>query len=906
MKTKMLFSAAMMTALFAACTNEDFVVNSQKFDPANEGRVAVENVKLNFVKGGDTDTRLTFDPTIKDWSWEGDEEIGALLMDDVWGTDKNYRPYSNPEEWAQLTWLQKYQLTNEIHTDYKFTYDESEKAWKAPEAQVLEGNYFFAYPYSGYKGRRQLIHEMNSQEQVGTSEDAMAESFAANQFWVGYGQVKEGQTEGDPVTGVYMTHVLAPIRLAITNTGTQSYSIQKIQIKGAELTSAVTIDPTNAAYKGINGQGDYNLIGDTDHAWVTTNMNGKYFNYANFLDLQDDLYQPVEGVAEQDDKVYNIGTPSNWEKNNSLRAIVKPLTTGDEQYSELTFKSKEPGDLVLKPNAGSTIYATIYVTPVGDLTDGEDVNGNELTNGEADETLTMTIYTDGGVVRDINLRKVNEEIGGNNQNTAVTDKAVDMLTPGTSNYINVQIDDQSFNETDNLEINNANDLESFIKWNSSKNRTYTATLLNDVTLTADMQNELVAAKEANADNKLVVTGDHTLTIAPGVANIFNYIDVSGVDVKVEGAVNINSDYVIGLPGADKKIIVVITDADKHEGGAVYINKYDLKAELTIDNFSGVSVPEGSAAKNIKLINEKGANAIFNGEIEFAKGSENKAEAVMIIGPTGNVAGKTSGNLTNKGVIDNATYAGGKMYNIVNAEGGLVKTGSAETSVNNLNSNAEGATILLSSLEDEVVCANNQGDIKYVADGETVDASDVIAANVTKLEINGGYFHVDNAGKAATSLLNEVKLNGTTVEGGKYGTDDKWLNGWAALELATTNAKVETSGNTTMDNVRLGNDIDVDVLDGILTIKNNVVIGNQNAASEGALNLGSKVGFDVNEATVNVTSGASLKVYDINVTTGVPGATLENNGSVWTWYRLPSQLNVKGVTVEIGENNKVSD
>ena len=28
----MLFSAAMMTALFAACTNEEFVDNSQKFD----------------------------------------------------------------------------------------------------------------------------------------------------------------------------------------------------------------------------------------------------------------------------------------------------------------------------------------------------------------------------------------------------------------------------------------------------------------------------------------------------------------------------------------------------------------------------------------------------------------------------------------------------------------------------------------------------------------------------------------------------------------------------------------------------------------------------------------------------------------------------------------------------------
>ena len=49
MKTKHLFSAAMLTALFAACSNEE-LVNQTTPNVANDGRPMVEIVKLQKVK----------------------------------------------------------------------------------------------------------------------------------------------------------------------------------------------------------------------------------------------------------------------------------------------------------------------------------------------------------------------------------------------------------------------------------------------------------------------------------------------------------------------------------------------------------------------------------------------------------------------------------------------------------------------------------------------------------------------------------------------------------------------------------------------------------------------------------------------------------------------------------------
>lgn len=855
MKTKVLFSAAMMATLFAACTNEDFVDNSQKFDTANEGRITVENVALKFMKGSDADTRLTFDPNDRGWTWEGNEEIGALLMDNVWGTSMGYRPYSNPDEWAKLTWLQKYQLTNEIHTDYKFTYDEETESWTAPEAKVLEGNYFFAYPYEGYQGRRQLIHYMNNQVQEGSTEEAMAESFADNQFWIGYSQVMENQTEGDPVAGVYMTHVLAPIRLAITNTGTQTYHIEKIQVKGSELSSAITIDPTNANYDGESAdkKSDYNLKNGGSHAWVSED--DKYFNYANFMGLEEDLYEPVEGVAEQDDKVWNIDDADNYRKDNALRKMVQKLEVGETQFSELVINNAE----ALLPGAQNTVYATIMVTPLGSM-EGKD--------------LTLTIYTAEGVVRDIDLRKVNEELGGNSQNTAVTDKAINELWPSTSNFINVQIDDQSFNQTDNLIINNEDDLLKFITWNQRQNRTYTATLVNDVTLTNEMQEMLVAAQgsASTAENLLVVTTENNseLTIAPGVADIFNYINVADVNVVAQGMKNINSDNVEALPDKDHSITLAANNVAGENGGRLYIQKYDLNEVLNVVNNNSFVKEATGVATNIKLTNEKGATAEISGDITFATDSENKAEATITVTADGVL--RAAGNLTNKGTIQNL---GGEMYNLVNADAESAIVYTSAEGVNHFNSNGANATIQRSSLEeDELSGTYSGGHIKYETTG-TKDATAVVEAEVTDLVLNGATLRVN--GVINDGTLRSIEGTNATIEGGRYDNTGAWVAGnWTLLNMAVE-GEIALSGETQLNSIRIP--ATVDILSGTVTVSGKVYFTNIDYKNGYEVSMGSTEGFSKFGATIRVNKGARFVSGDVKEVAGTDNRIV-NNGECY--------------------------
>ena len=112
MRTKHLFYTAAMAALFAACVNDDFETIGQQGNVANDGRPVAGDVKLNFTQAG-ADTRLAFGSN--GYAWEADDEIGALLMDNVLTLDE------------EKSWLEKYQLVNNIHTSYRFYYDSENK-----------------------------------------------------------------------------------------------------------------------------------------------------------------------------------------------------------------------------------------------------------------------------------------------------------------------------------------------------------------------------------------------------------------------------------------------------------------------------------------------------------------------------------------------------------------------------------------------------------------------------------------------------------------------------------------------------------------------------------------------------------------------------------------------------------
>lgn len=896
MKTKHLFSAAMLTALFAACSNEE-LVNQTTPNVANDGRPMVENVKLNFGKAaeGEADTRINFDPQTGEYAWVNGDKVGALLMDNIAATD---RPYENPEEWAKLSWTEKYGLIDYIHTDYPFVYDATNKTWNS-NAAMLEGNYFFVSPYEGYNSRRQLVHSIAGQTQKDGSLDATAKAFGQNQYWIGYSQIKEGNKTAEALTTVEMTRVLAPIRFTIKMIGTQTYKVNKITVQGADVRTLLTIDPTcgfnqlgtttpSVGYKGENNQGMYNLEDGSGN-------DTKNFNYANYIyaqntaenaDMKDEVYDHTAAVTATNNRVFNIDDETNYDRFNALRAIVdaESVKTDEVQYAEMSYETEQE----LKANGANVVNGVIFVNPDAEVND-----------------LTMNIYTDKGTVKKINLTKVNVEVDQNKGQSAITDKAITTLTPYTSNLVNIQLDDNSVDAANVLDINNSNDLEQFIAWNAKMNRPYAAVLKNNVTLTKDMVEALRAAKKANADNQLIVTLGEETTPAPEArkliiaadapADVFEFVNlnagtfdienkgaqtkITGVDVEVLGTVTLDTEKAIGLPVSTKKITVA-------KGATMNIAKANITDVLDIENNGTIAMAAGTSAKNVKIVSSEKAEMTIAGELEFAKDSENSGK--IAVAATGQLQGTTGSNFTNKGLIEN----NGKIWNIVNAdvETAIVKT-SSET--NHFASNGAKATIELSNLTDRVIIATaNSGHIKFV--GADLDLNDVTAAGVTDLVVSGDlHVEADNTAATVKSIIVE-EGNAATIEGGSY-TSGVWKAGEQKLNVAT-DAVLDFSGDVTMNHLSDATKADVNVLKGSLTIKDGTVACIQD------LTLGSKEVFTEFGATVNIKKGATLTVAgtlarDINVKTVKPVINNEGTASAATKTNVGTDITVNGNTIQ---------
>lgn len=825
MKTKFLFSAAILSSMFAACTNDD-LVQAPKADLDNSGRIMAGKVTLDF--GSNPSTRMDYDSDTDKFTWDGTETIGALLMDDYNTTD---RPFNNPEKWATLTWTEKYKLIDYIHTDYPFSWDAKANAWVS-NAKMLEGNYFFAYPYEGYEGQRQLVHSLANQVQEGSTKEAMEAGAAKNQYWIGYSQIKAGVENKDVLASVKMARVLAPISFAIKVIGTEKYTIKKVTIQGKDLKTMITINPTKAVYTGMQGVKNYNLENGSGTA-------GIQFNYANFISNETDLY--TNGTPTGTDLqniVYNIDDATNYVWGDAMRAAVHAgaNASADKEYAELYINNA--------PAIGTgdaSVYGMVYVN---------------IDPTVATKELTMSIYTDKGIVKEIGLTAVNTEIK-EGVSTAITDKAVSVLTPTTRNFINIQIDDNSFDATDNLVVNNVDDLERFIGWNLSKNRTFTATLANNNTLTADMVTKLKAAQAipATTGNLLKVvaaTGQKLIIAADADADVLNYIDVSEVDVEILGKVTVDDAKTENLPATTKKIIVA-------EGAELTLSAV-TKQQLDVENNGNIKV-EGTA-KAIKLTNNKKATVTVNGSLAFAATSVNNGKITV----NGDLAGKS---MMNNAEIDNY----GKIWNVTNAAKAIVTTASEASDVNNFDVNPINATILLRAITDKVTftVGSNAGIIKFV--GGNVDMGKAITAEVTNLVVTSGYLRINNA--VPSKLVDLTIDGGTLIEGGSY-TGSTWNSSEVKLDFAT-NATVTMTGaaNLKINNANL-DDATVAIQKGNATLAGKVTFGK-------AVTLGSVTGYTKNGVSMGIESGATVAFTGINIDANATGATfiISNNGTATT-------------------------
>ena len=535
MRTKHLFFATALMASLAACTNEN-IADVQQGNSAVE-RPAVENVKLNFVGGAES--RLTFNGG---WAWSATDSIGALLMDTPNSTDKNAK------------WTDRYTLQSYVNTSYPFTYNAADETWGCP-GKMLEGNYFFAFPWSSYDGGRFVKHSLINQAQNGVSEAAKYESYADNQFFIGYSQIKKG-TAFDVLEDIEMTSVLGAIQVKIVNNGSKTYHINKIQLNGSDVVSELTFNPTNAKY-GVKTDDD------------AFNTHSSWFNFAYYTGND----QATEWVYDEDAEIME-----EYNRAEALRAVVNKSGTGAVAQLDVTGAADERA--IAKGATGYVVIMTQSVAKVADL--------------------SLTIYTDEGVIKNIDLDKVTAKTG------VTYAPAIEKIAPDVANTVVVKFEDSALESLNSLEIHTEGDLLQLLGWNENVDLAtkVTATLKADVEFTKEMYDIVKANKLID----LIVSGsDYELTLDENIpANIFEdkQITLSVGKIVAENDIELTkkSACTAQLTIAEGATLTIDSKDDAFfanvvNEGTIEVEavKFDLK---NVKNFGVINVAEGADIKNI--------------------------------------------------------------------------------------------------------------------------------------------------------------------------------------------------------------------------------------------------------------------------------------------------------------------
>lgn len=927
MKTKYLFSAAILAGMFAACTNEDFVETSTNPVDPNDGRPTV-NVKLGVDLGNNADTRLIFDRK-EGYQFEVGNKIGALLMDEIPAT-QTLRPHSNPAEWAQLSWLEKYSLTSYIHTDYPFICTSETvnggTVWES-DAKMLEGNYFFAYPYEGYGAERQMVHSIINQKQDGGDEAAYLKSYADNQFFVGYGQIMKGNETKDALVNVNMSSVLGAVVIKLRNSATVDRTITKITLStpsdnaNGKIYSLLTIDPTKAEYKGV----DENKIAASVKNYNLRELTGgnytnktTIFNYANYLDNAEELYDHTKYEA-QDKFVRNIGEneEDNYKRIEALRRTINPVSGSDDYYAELSLTDGGKPGIVAKANEANTIEACIMINPI------------TVKNGE--DKLILTIYTTDGMVKDIDLTKEKSENNGAS-NTVKTDQAILNVAPNVKNSVTVTFDNNSVQAPTETAINNSDDLKQYIGW--------VATLGDKRLNVVELQNNAAvdaASVKLLKDNNIslyvkAVTGAKLqLPAEAGVEDALDYIIVDqACTVEVLGTANIgkntlNRDFDAKLKDIPQDAI--LTDRfmnlklEVAEGATLNVTGAQLDGneanpiEVEVTNKGTLNVAKEGNIKLQKLTNGSAtetATVNVEGKMTLAAVSTNELKGVVTVKAGGYLSGTVGGFFSNKGILHNH----GAIWNIVNAASGSVKPSTViiykDATACNFNSND--GVIKYDELSETntitgTIVPSALGTIQYTtvytgSAAKSISTDEAVKYSITDLTVTEGELK-SNYGQPGASASYAGAYTATTLKTLVLKGDDIKVTGYPLTMQTAGVFQVEGS-------VNLGASIVSATFDAKSYITGTVTVSAKVAFASVATAVANSGTTAVDHNTLTVATTPQLKNATINISAGkflaaenvAVAANTNNaiNASGMFYYKEGQTLPTTGLTVSGTQDN----
>lgn len=798
MKTKHLLYSVALAGLFAACSDEEYVSGIAQ-SAQNADRPTVSNVSIEM---GEANTRLEFND-LGNFVWEEGDSLCVMLMDEN-NTGVRYGSADQTEKWNALSWLQRYHLVDYVHTNYPFAYDVSSGSF-VTSANMLEGNYFLAYPYVSFTGQRQAYFDISKQKQIGNTGESRRKAYADNQRFIGYAKLDAGS--GASEIKANMMEVLAPVRInvrsQINNEGQDKLQITKIVLMNDGFTSQYTINPTYAPY----GDGKWNLTRMVNDAYDEYEGPETYFNYANYLAVQ-----PITAsTGDWEKELYNnnhFGSVNaahyvfNAEKNDGNYLLHKDQRAADTYYFDDAIRATvKPLD---KTNytENTTNYVEVYTYNEDGETPYTLESGDDNTLGviamvpsftREDGALSLYIYTNRGVVGPVDLStKVDK--GG----VITTDKIESADPTKKMQTVTVQFSDDALQILPSeMIINNTNDLEKYVDW-ATKNSTSTelkVTLTNDVTINDDLAAKIkLMKKDAGVDNAILYingSNDETKNIRLDIqteeqADILEYIDASAntlVEVVAGSTVSLTQaahNYIAVNAGTSQKnklnILVdkggVLNIVDSNKPGVGGWGSKDLSqyCDVRLTNNGEVNVKaEVSKNAGIRLTNEEGTFNVENGaQIILAPNSKNTIKGTIVVAEGGELSGTTDANIDNYGVIENA----GELYNVnnnlaanSNQQANIVPGRVQITGVNaqTILATNEGKVIYDVLPTEAVVVSDDdyvQGMFEYSATSNT-SVTDLTKAHVTDFVITGATLSFT---KDESTTLRHLTMINATLDG----------------------------------------------------------------------------------------------------------------------------------------------
>lgn len=826
MRTKHLFYTMALAGIFAACTNDEFLENgAPQASVEGQERPTISNVALN-IGEGNADTRASWNGGFK---FEKGDVISALLMDEN-NTGVRYGVTTNTDEWNKLTWLEKYHLVDYVHTNFPFEYDGSTFS---SNCNMLEGNYFLTYPYVCLDGNRQGRIDIANQVQFGNTAESRVQALEKNQRFVGYAQLQAGEGVSD--FKAELVPILAPVRIAIkSETNMGKLEVTKLVISHSKLTGTLMIDPTRANYSDpmINEKGGWNLWQDyvknhTDEPMTSNEGDIWHFNYANYLKNQpatanvaaweDELYYNgrygslndydyvynVKGEAGSADEIRMNRKPNTYYWDDAIRAAVQPMTEWNNPEYATQYVELKLGEGSYDEN-GKPVFTQEYLT-LEPSAPGDNAEGNFIEalmmlpafQGD-EEPLMLTIYTNQGIVKDIDLSKQAQGEGSD----VVTEGIMDRIDPTDKEVqrVVVVLDNPSIlqHPTD-VVINNEDDLLQWVKWLNADtqhtgNKNPIATFTNDITIDDELASEILKLDEsyvltikaqkniAKGNNLRIAVKDITPNEeGKSNADVLEYLDVdNGVVVEVMDGATLNfteksyniAHEIAAIPGyphwCKGQMFIEVA-----EGGTLNILSNDKtaiqggndktkteaanKTEVYIENKGGyINVDGATRVLGINIVNEGEMVVAEDASVYFAPKSVNTIRGSIRV--DGVISGTTNNNFVNKGIIligsPTKEYSNGgipEISNIINAGNDYQKMP---------------GTIIFDNAAAKADLTSNTGIVDYqsylnpvsfntTGSGWTVD----------------GVFKYTGAGKKV-SELNKAYVSDADITEGQLVTDDK--------------------------------------------------------------------------------------------------------------------------------------